>query len=445
MIRCTQTWPGFPGAEDQDTIVDAHVETTRRERGRVDHVLTLDASREGSAIWTKEITFAVDAPFDVPDLPNADPFVIAALFPAMGVGGTLRMHGRVSRVLIRNLLDYQSLWFRAAPEFCRPIAFEVAEFDDASPQLGANPKTVLAFTGGLDSLLALCRNVSGDAGPAGHDIRATVMIHGMGTGRRENRDPSAMIADLRRTSGRWGVPLAVVDTNIAAITGLKYLAHGTWLASCLSLFSGGFDVGLVGSSVPYFRPAWELIGSHPLLDPLLSGGAMSIRNDEGLYEREDKVALLTRYPTALEDLRVCVHIEDPASNCCRCEKCLRTMLSFIASGNPIPSAFPHGPRLGDIGIGMGNQNGLDWAPIILNSARLHGTQDAPAMQVLLRRYRVKRAKVAAKAVWRRLRTGRRTHRWHVIDDVLDNPDPVDDHSAPKTSAVARRHGSRRLL
>jgi len=295
---------------------------------------------------------------------------------------------------------------------------EVAALDDTENRAPTpQPNAILPFTAGMDSLLSLCRHATGDAGPAGFEIGATMLIHGMGTGREENRDPASLIAGLRRISTSWKVPLAVVDTNISEIVGKDDISHGTWLASCLTLFSGRFDVGLIGSSVPYFWPGWEIFGSHPLLDPLLSSGHMSIRNDEGMYSRVDKAALLERYPSALDDLRVCIHLDQPDQNCCRCEKCVRTMLSFVASGQTIPPAFPHGLRLQDIGIGMGVQAGVDWGPVLLDCAKSYGALDEEPIKVLQRRYRIKRTKVFAKRCLKWLSTGKKTPRWYVFDKV----------------------------
>lgn len=418
MITSSLREPGVPDETRSKTVVDARIESKRLGPGRLDHTLTLDADVAGVPLWTKTITFAVDAPFEVPDLRNADPFVIAALFPAMSVGGTLRVHGAVSRVLMRNVLDYQSAWTLAGPHVCHPFAMEVAEIDDRpSPSDGPDSRAILAFSGGLDAMLALCRNVSGDAGPTGYNIGATMAIHGMLTGRDEGVDPGKMIADLRRISDRWDVPLAVVDTNIAEIVGRAYLSHGTWLSACLSLFGEAFDVGLLGSSVVTFAARREIFGSHPLLDRLLSGGQMEIRNDEGFYQRVEKAGLLARYPSALEDLRVCTLYYRNNRNCCRCEKCIRTMLCFIASGNPIPPAFSDGLRLEDIGIGMGRRETLEWAPKILAGAELNGVRDDPAIRILRRRYRVKAAKVTLKERLKRLVTGRSPHRWYIFDRI----------------------------
>jgi len=174
---------------------------------------------------------------------------------------------------------------------------------------------------------------------------------------------------------------------------------------------------MVGSSMVCFSPGLELYGSHPLLDPLLSGGRMSIRNDEGFYWRADKAAHIVRYPDALENMRVCFHPYRADRNCCRCEKCIRTMLCFVANGDPIPPAFPDGLRLRDIGIGMGKKTGLHKARGIIAAAKRHGTLNDPAIRILCRRYRTKWLKVHAKNWAKWLIKGGKPYRWHVLEEL----------------------------
>ena len=193
------------------------------------------------------------------------------------------------------------------------------------------------------------------------------------------------------------------------------MSHGTWLAACLMLFSGRFDVGIIGSTKMWFTRGWELYGSHPLLDPLLSGGRMTIRNDEGLYHRAEKAEMLTRYPSALKDLRVCLAPYRADRNCCRCEKCVRTMLCFVACGHPIPPAFPHGLRLQDIKLYRGRRAGLQWIPGILASAERNGNSDLPEIRELRRQFRIKRLKVGAKVWSKALMKGRTPEKWYIFD------------------------------
>jgi len=418
VISTNLAWPGFVRNHDASGVVDAHIETVRHGEGRLDHTLTLRVSRRAGSEHTQQIRFAVDAPFEVPDLTTADPFLIAALFPAMEVGGTLRLHGTISRVLLRNILDYQSAWFRAAPHMFRPFELQVEAISDyIQRDFGPRPNAILAFSGGMDSLLALHRNISGDAGEAAYSVGATMFLPGMAREDLTTETKAALVAGMRAMSGRRNLPMAVVDTNISDIVGKQFVTHGTWLASCMSLFSGRFDVGLLGSSVAVYSHGYEIYGSHPFLDPFLSGGQMEIRNDEGLFKRPDKAFLLARYPEALADLRTCFHYYDHDRNCCRCEKCIRSMLCFIATGNEIPSSFPDGLDLNDIGIGMGRRSGLEWAPLILNSAEAHGAIDHPAMRRLRRRYHQKRLKIMAKNGLRRVTGREKRSRWSVIDEM----------------------------
>ncbi|MEM7444981.1 MAG: hypothetical protein AAF414_16795 [Pseudomonadota bacterium] len=431
MISSSLPRPGSSGETSNDAVVDCHVETERRGPGKVDHKLVLEASELGNTLWRKEIIFWIDAPFDVPDLQNLDPFAIAALFPTMEVGGTLRVHGAVSRTLMRNILDYQTVWSLAAPDLFRPFVLEVEAIDDSECKPPASrPRTMLAFTAGVDSMLALCRNASGDAGEAGYDIAATMMIRGMGVAPGNERDPAELTEDLRQISGRWNVPLAVIDTNIYEVIDKPLATYGTWLASCLSVFSGAFDVGLVGSSKVWYSPGWEISGSHPLVDPILSSGQMTIRNDEGLFGRGEKAALLARYPSALEDLRVCFNAKKDLPNCGRCEKCVRTMLCFAASGNEVPPAFPNQLRLEDVGSGMRKETGLQWGPQILDCARQFGTLDHPAIRVFRQRYRRKLLKFVVKNWFRRTFAGHRPPRLHVLDGL----DPIINRAISRSRA-----------
>ncbi len=385
-----------PERDADRTIIDAFVESRRHGPGRIDHTLTLKASRDGASLWTKEATIEVDAPFAVTDLANVDPFAMASLLPAMSVGGVLRIHGPVSYRLLRNLLDYQSAWRLAKPNLYRPVVMEPAAVDNApKSDLGPDPRAILAFGGGVDSTLALCLNASKDKSFAHYDIGATLMIVGINSGPSKEQ-PEHVLADLRRVSAAWDVPTARVNFDIFKLYNNNDSSIATWVAASLSLFSGSFGVGLIGATGTWLKPTYEVFGTHPLLDPLLSSGHMAIRCEGASYTRAEKIKLLSRVAGSLDSLRVCFFSKPGLKNCCRCEKCLRTMLCCIAAGQEVPSAFPLGLRLQDIGIGMGNRAGLLWASEIIASAERWGTGNHPAMRRLRRRYRIKRAKVALK-------------------------------------------------
>jgi hypothetical protein len=106
-------------------------------------------------------------------------------------------------------------------------------------------------------------------------------------------------------------------------------------------FSGGFLAPLAAAS-SYVSDALiasagkggipDPHGSHPMLDPLYSTGAVRMHHAQPQLTRLDKIALIADWEPAFDTLRVCFgqKISDPEMpNCGICEKCVRTMLGLI--------------------------------------------------------------------------------------------------------------------
>jgi hypothetical protein len=77
-------------------------------------------------------------------------------------------------------------------------------------------------------------------------------------------------------------------------------------------------------------------------DPEFSDEALTIVHDACSATRADKTVFLSGNDLALRYLRVCPGAKnDGQFNCCRCEKCLRTMIALYACGTlEQASAFP---------------------------------------------------------------------------------------------------------
>jgi hypothetical protein len=74
---------------------------------------------------------------------------------------------------------------------------------------------------------------------------------------------------------------------------------------------------------------------------VLSSNAFSIQYDGAGYSRFDKIQALAGWPEAMSNLRVCLghNPERRARNCCKCEKCIRNILTFRALGLGLPACF----------------------------------------------------------------------------------------------------------
>ena len=55
--------------------------------------------------------------------------------------------------------------------------------------------------------------------------------------------------------------------------------------------------------------------------------------------RFEKIQIIADWPQAMRHLRVCFENPASAANCCRCNKCVYTILSFRAADVQLPPAF----------------------------------------------------------------------------------------------------------
>jgi hypothetical protein len=271
--------------------------------------------------------------------PNADPFVIAFLFPMMRSGWPVRIRGRVSPSLLRNLDEYMAIWAMWRPDQYRRVDLTADEETELPPQPDQG-LAIMAFSGGLDSSCTAWRHCGELAGRRTRNLQAGVFVHGFDI---PLSDPSAYeraASKNRETLGSVDMELIPVVANYRALN-IDWLdSHGAGLASCLALWAGRFDSGLIAASGPYDVPPVRW-GSTPVADRLLSSRGFEIVHDGADLTRLDRARILSEWPEALRNLRVCWEGNPPDVNCCRCEKCIRTILEFRTVGIKLPPCFPH--------------------------------------------------------------------------------------------------------
>jgi hypothetical protein len=268
--------------------------------------------------------------------PSSDPFVLIPLYEAMRRVVPLHVEGDVSPSLLANLEEFQRFVSCWHPHRFRPVEI-VAEREREQPP--GHEGALVAFSSGVDSAFTLYRHATGQAGRQTQSIRAALMAHGFDipvgeeAGFRKAADRAeAMVATL-------GVPLLRVVSNIREVEHAWDDAVGPAIASCFHLLQPNARAGLVPASLPYeLQVIW---GSYPESDPLLSSDSLRIIHDGAGFSRPEKAATLGRWPAALEGLRVCWEGAQRDANCCRCEKCIRTILTFRAVGLGLPPCFPH--------------------------------------------------------------------------------------------------------
>ncbi len=266
-----------------------------------------------------------------------DPFVLGTLFKAMRESTDLTVHGDVSPTLMQNLEEFQEAWACWRPKVYSKI--EISADQEREQPLSSNSDAALmSFSGGVDSAFTAFRHRTGRGGRLTRNLQAGIMVHGFDI-------PLEQISIFERAAQRsakmlssLGMTLIPVVTNIREIGGNWEDVHGAAVASCLTLFQGGYSTGLMASTEPYTNLVLPW-GSNPLTDRLMSSHAFRIVHDGAAFSRCDKIREIAHWPEALQYLRVCWQGDRKDRNCGRCEKCIRTILNFRAVGLGLPECF----------------------------------------------------------------------------------------------------------
>ena len=276
----------------------------------------------------------------------ADPFVIGLTFAMMRSGGPVRVRGRASPTLLRNLEEFTAIWQAWRPDRYRRIDVCADEEDEGLPS--ASGEAAMGFSGGLDSCYTAWRHHKGLAGRSTANLRAGVFIRGFDIPLSSQEAYENARQRNERILGSVGMALIPMATNLRELAPVDWEdAHGTMLASCLALLQRRFGLGLMASSWAYSKlvSRW---GSTPWTDWLFSSEAFPVRHDGAESSRLQKSKTIAEWPEALRYMRVCWQGPDKDVNCCACEKCIRTLLTFRILGVRRPGCFPHDVTDGQI-------------------------------------------------------------------------------------------------
>ena len=262
--------------------------------------------------------------------PRADGFVAALVLRAMAVGEDIEVRAPLSSRLARGLAEYQQVMASWFPHRLTPVEIR-GPLEPVAPEPGGAILT--AFSGGVDSFYTLWAH----AGEHEPDERARIthglFVHGFDLPLSQAAD-AYEVARARFGKGlaHLGVELVTARTNIQS-----FVPRGDW-----GLFHGSALIGsalaLGGGVRRFYVPAAHTeghlfpLGSDPRIDPLLSTEALEVVHDGADVTRVQKTAVIGGWPPTFGRLRVCVSYDPTVPNCCRCEKCVRTMMTLDLLG-----------------------------------------------------------------------------------------------------------------
>lgn len=249
---------------------------------------------------------------------SSDPYLAAALFPAMNIGQALDISGTVSKKLLDATETIQDIFHRWFPEYAK-IRLQ------AKPELAANislSKDIGAFfSGGVDSFYTLLKHQD--------EITKIIFVHGLDIKLADLSRRSKVSKEIRRIANELGKQLVEVETNVHEFAD-EYHYNGSLLPSIGLILSGQFEKIYIPANVSYDYASPD--SSHPLLDPLWSTERLIFDHDGCEANRNEKLGRISQSDLALRSLRVCLQNPVDSLNCCQCEKCLRTMIGLHVLG-----------------------------------------------------------------------------------------------------------------
>jgi hypothetical protein len=269
---------------------------------------------------------------------SCDPYLLPAIFVAMQKNARLVVHGQVSPSLLKNLTEFQRAWSGWRPGVYTPV--EIIADDEREYQIKSERGVLASFSGGVDSVFTVWRHHNRLAGRQNLNIQSALMVHGFDI-RLNQSEVFARASNKAQTLlDSLGIQLIALVTNLKKI-GINFDdAHSAILASCMMLLQGSYTTGLLANSYPYANLHFPW-GSNPISDHLLSSASFEVVHDGAACTRLNKVKLLAQWPEAVRYLRVCLVGDHRDENCCRCEKCIRTILEFRVLGLGLPACFEH--------------------------------------------------------------------------------------------------------
>jgi len=260
---------------------------------------------------------------------DADVFVPMMLVGSMLLGEPFETDLAVSAQVAAELCEIQAIFTTWFPERLKGRRPQLAKV--VSKPAAESRNTAAFFSAGVDAFYVVLKHRRGEgdgAAPLTHLVYMKGLEAPLSKIRGGKESRIAAIAE------GLGLPVIMGRTNLRDCFDYEYVPYvcGPALASVALSLSGGLSRMLVPSGSTYRQEDLYPASTHPFLDRLWSTEYLEVRPDGGEATRARKTAYIASEPLVLENLSVCIENLGEFENCCRCSKCIRTMISLQALG-----------------------------------------------------------------------------------------------------------------
>lgn len=250
---------------------------------------------------------------------SADAFFPVLLLPAMHDNEELIIEPDLSQEIFENQNTIQDIYVNWFPNVFNKINIKVNKLVTYEK---SNNHTAQFFSLGIDSFYTLIKNNN-------ENHRYIIYMQGLELplSRYKQGQEKNVINELRNVEKNYNVTLIQGETNLRDLFDLDWAKYydGAGLSATAHSLSNGFGKTYIPSSHS-FRGLFPF-GSSFLTDNLWTSKNLEIFHDGSEVGRSEKIIdYITRDKYAYNNIRVCTENDGGNFNCCKCRKCLMTML-----------------------------------------------------------------------------------------------------------------------
>jgi hypothetical protein len=273
--------------------------------------------------------FRFEGASDANPTTQLDPFVPVLMLVAVAHSRPLHLRGTVSPALLEHTSVAMRIWQSWKSSY-RPVRIDATAVNIEAHRA---PRAASFFSGGVDSFYTLLNLASRYHAADPRAIEYLIICHGFEIPLTDPERFQRARRSAANVAAACGRRLVSCTTNAR-----EFMKDIDWLLFAFGPLLAG--VGLALRSVVgcvYIPSGWaydemQPIAAHPMVDPLWSTEVVDIVHSGAEATRDRKVAKIAQSEIVREHLRVCWLNTSEDQNCCRCEKCLRTMVEFALLG-----------------------------------------------------------------------------------------------------------------
>lgn len=267
-----------------------------------------------------------------------DFLLVLILHFLLAEGGDYYIDSEMDARLLAQLEEYSRIWSLWRPKFCKPLRLSAASTTTSLPD--SRGEGIAAFSGGVDAAFNLCGHEQRLFGAASQRVRACVFIHGADILQDDQEGFDTAYAHARTALQGKGIDLIPLRTNYRTFPHDWEQCFNDVVVAALMMFSRRFALGSCGAGAVCRHDDIKLLSHNYVSDHLLYPSYFHVYISGATTGRTARCAVVARDPLLLRHLRVCYQPHAHGANCGRCEKCMRTMLNFMAAGYTGPLPFP---------------------------------------------------------------------------------------------------------